>query len=68
MHAQPALIMRLIDTWIHKTDVPLAMFKEKNDIKIQYMRDENIDSLVQYCSISSALAMEILQSCTSPSI
>ena len=28
----------------------------------------NFDSLVQECSISSALAMEILQSCTKPSI
>ena len=28
---------------------------------------ENIDGLVQDCSISSALAMEILQSCTKPS-
>ena len=27
-----------------------------------------IDSLVQDCSISSALAMEILQSCTKPQI
>ena len=27
-----------------------------------------IDALVQDCSISSALAMEILQSCTKPSI
>ena len=29
---------------------------------------EHIDGSVQYCSISSALAMEILQSCNKPSI
>ena len=27
---------------------------------------EDIDGLVQYCSNSSALAMELLQSCTKP--
>ena len=29
---------------------------------------EYIDGLVQHCSISSVLALEILQSCTKPSI
>ena len=35
---------------------------------LQYFCKAHIDSLVQDCSISSALAMEILQSCTKPSI
>ena len=30
--------------------------------------DDHLDDLLQDCSISSALAMEILQSCTKPSI
>ena len=29
---------------------------------------DHVDGLVQYCSNSSALAMELLQSCTKPSI
>ena len=33
-----------------------------------HIRDLHIDGLVQDCSISSALAKEILQSCTKPSI
>ena len=33
-----------------------------------YKNDNFIDGLVQDCSISSALAMEILQSCTKPSM
>ena len=34
---------------------------------LYYVRN-NIDALVEGCSISSALAMEILQSCSKPSI
>ena len=50
-------ICRLIWTSTYKEyEIPLAFF-----LKIQ------IDSLVQDCSISSPLAMEILQSCTKPS-
>ena len=36
--------------------------------KEHYMFVMNIDGLVQDCSISSAIAMEILQSCIKPSI
>ena len=35
---------------------------------ILWINDKDIDGLVQDCSISSMLAMEILQSCTKPSI
>ena len=38
------------------------------DIKIDAEIKYHIDSLVQDCSISSALAMEILQYCTKPSV
>ena len=34
----------------------------------RYQTQQNIDSLVQDCSISSAYALEILQSCTKSSI
>ena len=33
-----------------------------------YLKHKHIDGFVQDCSISSALAMEILQSCTKPLI
>ena len=35
---------------------------------IDNQRNFHIDGLVQNCNISSVLAMEILQSCTKPSI
>ena len=47
--------------------------KEKKYIDIEWLikgihaRSLHIDGLIQDCSISSALAMEILQSCTVPS-
>ena len=37
-------------------------------LSINGQYDYNIDGLVQDCSISSALAMKLLQSCTKPSV
>ena len=46
-----------------RSHVQIKMILTTNDIEKSY-----IDDLLQDCSISSALAMEILQSCTKPSI
>ena len=49
-------------TWCRIGDEPLP-----EPLMSQYT-DVYIDGLVQDCSISSALALEILQFCTKPSI
>ena len=51
------MYLNIIKTWFTLSQTCKAMAKV-----------EHIDGLVQNCSISSVLAMEILQSCTKPSI
>ena len=60
-HCGDKTIIRLVVHWTIKNKQDL------NNIPISFKKTY-IDGLVQDCSISSALAMEILQSCTKPSI
>ena len=67
----PANEYKTLSKWFFKA----VLHRQQNDAcKLgQYQaiwcpQPENINSLMQDCSISSALALEILQSCTKPSI
>ena len=74
------LVLAFCQLWVHKPIVKWVEtpFWSKNfwGWPNQYhsflhclaISNHDIDGLVQDCSISSALAMEILQSCTKPSI
>ena len=53
--------------WFDLPATSVELLEIKENVKIYYCASLQIDGLVQDCSISSANALEILQSCTKPS-
>ena len=53
---------------VTSTNIICIIIYDARNVSMPYRHHENIDGWVKDCSISSASAMEILQSCTKPSI
>ena len=58
------MLLLIMNEWVIKCDLPLEN-SHYQEVAISVRK--HIDALVQDCSNSSALAMELLQSCTKPS-